>query len=1153
MVTAPHLAVLEAARRAVASRRGEATALVILIFVAALLRVALAFGKGFPPDIDELVRWARGMAIFGPADFYTSVGPVIGPFPPNYPALVYLLWPLGALFGGGALPVAVKLVSAPFDLLIGVTLYALVRRHAGGARGLAAAAFYLFNPAVLIAGPYWGQVDGFGTALALLALLALAGRRYAVAGALGAVAILAKPQYVIAGIVVAAVCLAIAVRQRRVRPTLAAAAGALGGAAAVLIPLRLTPEAYLRIQLASAEIFQLTSLYAFNIWGLFVGFFKPDAPYAGIGAALLASAVVGALVPLLRGRRDTAAILAVAALLSFAFFFLPTRIHERYLFPAMALVAPFAATRARLRWPAIALAAGFTVDLLYALWAHRRVTGFTVAPIVEETVFSTTGVAVVTLVMLGSAALFTLRVLTTDLTLDPQAPATGLRWPRVPIAERAWSSRLARRARAYTPSRRSLLAAILAVPFAVTAVGLLPELTPAPLPNDGINHVLFVQRANEALGNGENPFDHWVAEMELGFPEFLYYQHLPHLAVVALHRVLLGLPDERTLFDLVRYVLLVAFPLTVFWSMRQMRFGVVAATVGSAAATLIATAPGFGLEYGSYIWRGYGLYTQLWASHLAFIVLACMTRLLHDGRGVAAAIASFAVLALSHLAYAYMAVLTSGIVLLAGLRPGNARGRFARLALVGAATAVISSYMTIPFVLGQQYLLVSPYLPRSRFDGFGAPQVLGWLVRGELLDYGRLPVLTVLLGLGIVSAILTRTRLALLSLGLFFFWLVMYMGRLALGPLSDLLPFQHGLPVHRFLGALHVAAVLLIGIGGEAIWGRLRADAAPRRALAAAALLVLLLLPAAAERQSYYETNGAWIAQSAAAVAADADARAILEEIAALPPGRVYAGLHTTWGDSMNFGLRFKGLHFYDLLTPQRLMPVGPPYYSWSLNSDLQWEFNEAEPAHYELFNVRYVVAPRDLSPQPFWQKRRETGRYSLYEVSTSGYAQLVEIATRRAVPSQRELFDLNRAWFTGRDVAAGRFTRYDYPAGPQGGRDAATPACVSGGRTIDRVFREDRIEVEAACDRPSTLVLKTTYHPNWRVTVDGAPAAAFMVTPSFIGVALPAGSHVVEARYLSDPLKAPLLAVGALTFAGSVLFGRRLEHLLARAAGGSS
>src|SRR5207245_11132134 len=66
----------------------------------------------------------------------------------------------------------------------------------------------------------------------------------------------------------------------------------------------------------------------------------------------------------------------------------------------------------------------------------------------------------------------------------------------------------------------------------------------------------LVARAADAIANGEHPFDNWLPDLELGFPVFLYYQQIPHLAVVALDWLTLGTVQLRTMFDLVRYALL---------------------------------------------------------------------------------------------------------------------------------------------------------------------------------------------------------------------------------------------------------------------------------------------------------------------------------------------------------------------------------------------------------------------------------------------------------------------------------------------------------------------------------------------------------------------------------------------------------------------
>jgi len=131
-------------------------------------------------------------------------------------------------------------------------------------------------------------------------------------------------------------------------------------------------------------------------------------------------------------------------------------------------------------------------------------------------------------------------------------------------------------------------------------------------------------------------------------------------------------------------------------------------------------------------------------------------RLIRRGRGVIVTAVSCAALVLAHLIYAYMIGIAAVVLFLVGLRPANAAGRAARLGVVAAIALVLSAYFVVPFFVQAGYLNISPYLERAKYDGFGAPAVLGWLAGGDLFDHGRLPILTALFGIGIGAAVLLK-------------------------------------------------------------------------------------------------------------------------------------------------------------------------------------------------------------------------------------------------------------------------------------------------------------------------------------------------------------------------------------------------------------
>ena len=366
--------------------------LIVLLVVSVAVRIAALQVDGHNGDVRVMAGWAERMAEVGPWRFYEGSGSI-------YPALLYPLWALGSDLDGDALLLAIKGLSIPFDIGLGIALYALMRRRGGEGIALGVAALYLLNPATILAGPVWGQVDSAGTLAYLAALAALAARQLGLAGSLAVLATLIKPQF---GLVVLPVLIVAAMRSRAVaswQPMLRSVAGMAGTYAVLAAPLALHPIRYVGLLGDTALRQPMTSLNAFNPWGLLVGFELPDAPYVGIGTLLLLLGVAGSLLGL-RRRPDLAVVLAVGAALVLAFYFLPTRVHERYLFPALAMLAPFALAGWREAVSYAALSLGFAASLLYAL---HETTPFNLPEPWASRVTGDAGVWTIGLVLIGSA------------------------------------------------------------------------------------------------------------------------------------------------------------------------------------------------------------------------------------------------------------------------------------------------------------------------------------------------------------------------------------------------------------------------------------------------------------------------------------------------------------------------------------------------------------------------------------------------------------------------------------------------------------------------------------------------------------------------------------------------------------------------------
>ena len=149
--------------------------------------------------------------------------------------------------------------------------------------------------------------------------------------------------------------------------------------------------------------------------------------------------------------------------------------------------------------------------------------------------------------------------------------------------------------------------------------------------------------------------------------------------------------------------------------------------------------------------------------------------------------------------------------LIAG-RPLVARLRRAAVLLGGSLLA--SAWVIVPLVAQRKWAAVNePLRGTGLVNGYGARQVLDWLVTGQLLDHGRLPVVTVFAALGLVMAWLAwssdpggRALLAALAVCLLFAF-----GRTAFGSLADVIPGGADLFFRRFMMGVQLCALLLAG------------------------------------------------------------------------------------------------------------------------------------------------------------------------------------------------------------------------------------------------------------------------------------------------------------------------------------------------------
>ena len=92
-----------------------------------------------------------------------------------------------------------------------------------------------------------------------------------------------------------------------------------------------------------------------------------------------------------------------------------------------------------------------------------------------------------------------------------------------------------------------------------------------------------------------------------------------------------------------------------------------------------------------------------------------------------------------------------------------------------------------------------------------------------------------------------------------------------------------------------------------------------------------------------------------------------------------------------------------------------------------------------------------------------------------------------------------------------------------------------------------NQIAFDVSSDRPAYLVLSDVYHPDWRATIDGAPAPIYSADFAFRAVFLPAaGSYRVDMRFVPRGWRAGVgLTAGTLLLLLAVALGLRRNRAL--------
>ncbi|MDQ1481226.1 MAG: hypothetical protein QOI44_2087 [Actinomycetota bacterium] len=711
------------------------------------------------------------------------------------------------------------------------------------------------------------------------------------------------------------------------------------------------------------------------------------------------------------------------------------------------------------------------------------------------------------------------------------------------------SARESRGARDWFRAHASRLAplGLVAIAIAFNLFVFRAEVRSVFAPNDTGAHISMVRWAENRLADGHLVFDGWYPRVSFGVAQFHHYQSLAPILGGA---IALVFGAARTV-AWSNYLLVSLWPLCIYWSVRLFRFDRWTAGIAALISPLISSTTLYGFEHGSFQWRGNGIWTALWGMWLMPLALGFSWRAVSRGKGYALAALFLGATLCAHFLTGYLAMLALGVWVV--VKPQQILVRLGRAAIVGLGSALVAAWVLVPLFADSKYSARTEFNANTFWsNSFGGKKVMGWLFSGELFDHGRWPVLSVLVAVGVLVCLWrrrderARVILAFTALGL-----LMFCGRGVLGPVVDhVLPGGKELLLHRFIIGVHFGGLVLAGIGASFLAhtafreGRKRLPAV-RPAAAIAVLLVLglvVLAPAWRERAHTNALDAQGIDAQRVADATDGQAfTSLATQASATGGGRIYAGAPASIVKE-----RIGQVPTYIYLLDDDVDAVGFGLRTLSLSSDVEVRFNDSSAAQFNLFNIRWLILPTNIQPAVPATRVNSAGRWQLWEVPTTGYLQVVDTAP--AIEADRTNIGLRTAPFLGSSLPAqGIIPGINFAGGSAAAPTdpGSTPFATPPGRVTTQLDRPDDgvFSGDVTVERPSVVMLKATYDPRWKVTVDGKPAHTQMLAPSFIGVSVSPGAHHIEFKYVPYPYYWLLLTIGGLTLLGLALVPRRLDR----------
>lgn len=783
-------------------------------------------------------------------------------------------------------------------------------------------------------------------------------------------------------------------------------------------------------------------------------------------------------------------------------------------------------------------------------------------------------------------------------------------------------------------------------------------------PNDNIFQFALVNRTNEVWQESSCPLsfscipnliDHWVPNWAEGYSLPFYYSHAPQIATVASYRLLVKPVSDlfhlnfslKIYYNWTKYLLFCLFPLSVFIALRIVGFNPLLSALSAVLSGHLSTNGLYGVDPPSYLWRGYGLTSQLYGTFFIPLAIAFTFRALrettadigrvtrakasreelrlpgdedvHDwstlnragiGAGLGAPACAgrrerqdppkinyvfwailFTTLSIAgHLGIGVILVLTLPIFLFIDTKVSHIKLRFKTLAVIIGVSLFTLSYWIIPVLLQDKYHLISFWDPLWKFNSYGWYEVIRKYFSGEIFDWQRFPTVTLLATIGLFVLLIHEKYFPFAFI--FIFWILMYFGRTTWGGLIDIIPGMKDFHLSRFIVGVQISSFFILPGGFGFIFylsGKISrkifgffinlknppfSDKLERTAglSVSIALIFAVFFLTVKQSVSYAYLNNKWVPEANDAYKySEKDFNRLIETLKTLPAGRIYAGRPGNWGRDF----KFSSTQMYMAVSVLGFPISGFLPESWSPNSDNEEMFDERMTSDYNLYNLRYIVAPSKFTPPKEARFLNTFGPFYLYGMPTTGY---FDIASSNIVvdTDKNSFVDIVHVWqksfvrywnmyplinlekhisppvnrtLTMTDLTDYRFNGKEYNL--FGTFPFSFPEATVSGKIKDlsndkpytaKVYKAE-VNVPPNCKNCFT-VFKMTYFPNWQAALDGKPVAKWNIFPFYSAVLTPPGKHTVEFSYHPSTVKIILLLLEPLVFL-AYLFRKKIKNRL--------